>query len=178
MPGSNHTSQTDYGQKENVLMKAMVVYDSVHGNTQKVAEAVAQALGAPEEVEVQRVTEVEPSQLAGLDILVVGAPTHAFQPTPAAKKFLRSIPAGALKGVEVAAFDTRISEEDADSGIFSFFVRFFGYAAKPIADGLKRKGGRLALPPEGFFVKGTEGPLKPGELERASEWARSMMVER
>ena len=156
-------------------MKAMVVYDSVHGNTEQVAQAVARALGSPEEVETLRVTEVDVGQLADLDILIVGAPTHAFQPSPAAKTFLKSIPIGALEGVRVAAFDTRISVEDTDSTILSFMIKLFGYAAKPIADRLKRKGGDLALPPEGFFVEGTEGPLREGELERAAEWAKPIV---
>lgn len=156
-------------------MKAMVVYDSVHGNTEQVAQAVARALGSSEEVETLRVTEVDANQLADLDLLIVGAPTHAFQPSPGAKTFLKSIPTGALEGVRVAAFDTRISVEDTDSTILSFMIKLFGYAAKPIADRLKTKGGELALPPEGFFVEGTEGPLKQGELERAAEWAKPIV---
>jgi len=155
-------------------MKAIVVYDSVHGNTEQVAQAVAQALGPAEDVEARRVTEVDAEQLGDLDMLVMGAPTHAFQPSPAARSFLKSIPARSLEGVRVAAFDTRISMEDTDSAILSFMVKLFGYAAKPIADRLKKKGGELVVPPEGFFVKGTEGPLKEGELERAKDWARPM----
>ena len=152
-------------------MKGMVVYDSVHGNTKQVAEAVAETLRSAGSVEAHRVSEVELDELAELDILVMGAPTHAFQPSPEAKKFLKRIPGGALEGVRVAAFDTRISGEDTDSGVLSFMIRLFGYAAKPMADRLRKKGGKLALPPEGFFVEDTEGPLKEGELERAAEWA-------
>lgn len=156
-------------------MKGMVVYDSVHGNTEQVARAIAGALGSPEEIETRRMTEVVPEQLAGLDVLVVGAPTHAFRPSPAARQFLQRIPAGGLDGVTVAAFDTRMSVEDTESAVFGFFVRFFGYAAKPIADQLERKGGDLALPPEGFAVEGAEGPLKDGELERAADWVSELV---
>ena len=46
-----------------------------------------------------------------------------------------------------------------------------GYAAPSIAKRLEKAGGRLAVPPEGFAVVGTEGPMKQGELERAAEWA-------
>jgi flavodoxin len=53
-----------------------------------------------------------------------------------------------------------------------------GYAAKPIADKLKKKGGKLVLPPEGFFVQGSEGPLKEGEVERAAEWAKQLLAAR
>ena len=53
-------------------------------------------------------------------------------------------------------------------------MTIFGYAAKPIADRLEKKGGQLAVPPEGFYVTDTEGPLVEGELERAAEWARKI----
>ena len=83
-----------------------------------------------------------------------------------------------LSGVKVAAFDTRISITDMGPAILRFLAGLFGYAAKPIADRLKRKGGELAVPPEGFIVLGAEGPLKEGELERAADWARQVMVTR
>jgi hypothetical protein len=51
-------------------------------------------------------------------------------------------------------------------------VKLFGYAAKPIAYKLEKKGGSLVIPPEGFLVKASEGPLKDGELERAADWAK------
>jgi hypothetical protein len=52
--------------------------------------------------------------------------------------------------------------------------RVFGYAAKPISEKLRKKGGELIIAPEGFFVKDVEGPLKEGELERAAAWAREI----
>ena len=78
-----------------------------------------------------------------------------------------------LKGVKVAAFDTRFTMSAIEeSRVLPFFVRLFGYAAKPISDRHKKKGGELIIPPEGFFVEGIEGPLKEGELERAASWAK------
>lgn len=156
-------------------MKALVIYDSVFGNTEQVAWAIGRALGPPEDVETLRVTDVEPERLTGVDVLVVGSPTRAFQPTPTTKNLLNQIPAGALEGVKVAAFDTRFALEDVDSIILSFMVKLFGYAAKPIADRLKKKGGALTVPPEGFIVEGTEGPLREGELERAGTWAHRII---
>lgn len=152
-------------------MKTMVVYDSVFGNTEKIARAIGGALGSEEEVKTLRVGEATPEQLSGLDILVVGSPTRAFQATPATKIFLKNIPAGALKGVTVAAFDTRMDINQKTPAILRVMVKIFGYAAKPIADGLSKKGGRRAAEPEGFIVLDTEGPLKDGELERAARWA-------
>lgn len=47
-------------------MKGMIVYDSVHGNTEQVARVIAAALRSPEEIETRRVTEVDPEHLGGL----------------------------------------------------------------------------------------------------------------
>jgi flavodoxin I len=156
-------------------MKAMVVYDSAFGNTEKVAQAIGQALGPTEDVKTVRVGNVAPEQLAGLTLLVVGSPTQKFRPLGTITGFLKGIPPSGLEGVRVAAFDTRITESEVEKvGILAFFVKIFGYAAKPIADRLQKKGGALAIAPEGFYVGGTEGPLLQGELERAADWARKI----
>jgi hypothetical protein len=76
----------------------------------------------------------------------------------------------------VAAFDTRLSLSDIESSALRFIVKTGGYAAKLIADSLKKIGGDLIIPPEGFLVKGEEGPLKEGELERAADWAKQIMA--
>jgi flavodoxin len=157
-------------------MKALVVYDSVFGNTEKVAQAMGQALGSQAEVQTLRVGDVKPEHLTGLGALIVGSPTRAFSPTPAVRNWLKSIAPNGLKGVKVAAFDTRIALSDVDSTLLNFMVKLFGYAAQPIADRLTKKGGDLALSPEGFFVKGSEGPLKDGELERAADWVRQVIA--
>ena len=156
-------------------MKALVIYDSVFGNTEKVAQAMGEALSDQVEVTTSRVTDVSPEQLTEIQYLIVGSPTRGFQPTPDTKKLLKSLPTNGLQGVKVAAFDTRISVEDTHSFVFSVLVKFFGYGAKPIANLLKKAGGELAMPPEGFLVEGTEGPLKVGELERAADWARQIL---
>ena len=72
----------------------------------------------------------------------------------------------------MAAFDTRIETSDIPSPVLRTFVKIGGYAARPIADRLKKKGGDLIASPEGFFVAGEKGPLKEGELERAAGWVR------
>ena len=159
-------------------MKALVIYDSAFGNTEQVAQAMGRALSAHTDVEVVRATDVQPDQLTGLDVLIVGSPTQKFQPLPTVKRLLEGIPAQGLEGVKVAAFDTRISVEDTNSTILNIMVKLFGYAAKPIADRLTKKGGTSAMPPEGFFVKDSEGPLKDGELERAADWAKQIIAAR
>ncbi len=158
-------------------MKAMVIYDSMYGNTRKIAEAIGKALGPQEDVEIVQVGEVRPEQLAGLTLLIVGSPTQRFSPTEATTRFLKGIPKNGLEGVKVAAFDTRFPESKIDEiRILAFFVRLFGYAAEPIADRLEKKGGELAVPPEGFYVGDTEGPLLDGELERAADWAKHILA--
>ena len=157
-------------------MKVLIIYDSVFGNTEQVAQAMGNALGSQAEVNILRVGDVKPEHLTGLDVLIVGSPTRAFSPTPETKKLLGSIPQHGLKGIKVAAFDTRIALSDVDSRILPVFVKVFGYAAKPIADRLTKKGGDLIISPEGFFVKGSEGPLKDGELERATDWAKQIIA--
>jgi flavodoxin len=156
-------------------MKALVVYDSVFGNTEQVAQAIGEALGSLEDVETLRAGDVAPEQLMGTDVLIVGSPTRVFQPTGTTKRLLRKIPSRGLQGIRVAGFDTRLPVDEEAPAILRFLVRLFGYAAEPIAERLKKKGGDLVVPPEGFIVEGTEGPLKEGELERAREWARQMM---
>lgn len=152
-------------------MNNLVIYDSVFGNTEKVAQAIGAALGAPEQALVLRVTEVNLAQLTDIEILIVGSPTRAFQPTPNIKKFLKSLPDGILTGVKVAAFDTRFAVENTHSKILTGMVKVFGYAAEPIAKLLLKKGGNQASAPEWFIVLESEGPLKDGELERAAVWA-------
>ena len=158
-------------------MKALVAYDSAYGNTEQIARAIGEALGTQGSVEVVRVGNVKPEQLAGLKLLLVGSPTQKFSPTGATNRFLKSIPRNSLQGVRVAAFDTRFQPSEIERiRILAFFVRIFGYAAEPIADRLVKKGGTQAVAPEGFYVSGTEGPLVEGELERAADWARQILA--
>lgn len=156
-------------------MGIMIVYDSFFGNTEKIAQAISDSLSSEENVRIYRVSDIKPEQLLGLRLLIVGSPTRAFKPTKAILDLLDKIPSKGLEGVKVAAFDTRISSVDANSRIFNVLEKRFGYAAKPIADKLKKKGGSLIITPEGFFIKESEGPLKDGELERAREWAKLAM---
>lgn len=152
-------------------MKTLVIYDSVFGNTEKIAQAIGSAVGTKKDVLVKRVTEVSSEDLQGLDLLLVGSPTRGFRPTEAMSAFLKNLPATALLGVKAATFDTRIPIDTIKPAIFRSIVKKGGYAAPVIAKELKAKGADLIAEPEGFLVKGSEGPLVDGELERAVEWA-------
>lgn len=156
-------------------MKALVVYDSFFGNTEKVAKAIGSALGSPKDVSVCRVSETNQAMLKGVELLIVGSPTRAFSATPAIKTFVRRIPGRSLEGVKVSAFDTRMKIDEKTPGILRFFAGIFGFAGKPILDGLVKKGGNQIMPSEGFFVIDSEGPLADGELERAAEWAKRII---
>jgi len=147
-------------------MKALIVYDSVYGNTEKIARAIAEAITPSGEVKVLRAGEASPSELASIDLLIVGSPTHGGRPTPAIQDLINKMPQPALQGINVAAFDTRSQAK---------LARVFGNAAGRIAGHLTRKGGVLIASPEGFFVMGTKGPLKEGELERAAGWAKAIL---
>jgi len=153
-------------------MKALVIYDSFFGNTEEIARAVAAELGA----EAIKVDGAGPDSLAGVDLLVVGSPTRAFSASPNTKAFLKGLAPGSLRGVKVAAFDTRITIEDSKSWFLNIMMKLFGWAAKPIAKRLAAKGGVPVAEPEGFAVLDSKGPLKPGEVERAKAWARRLAV--
>jgi hypothetical protein len=118
-------------------------------------------------VEVRRVTDIDKAVLRGVELLVVGSPTQGGRPTAATKAFLDAIGSGALRDIEVAAFDTRVEP----TGLLKLFLGVIGYAAGRIAKALQAKGGRLLAPPEGFIVEGKEGPLRADELARAIRWA-------
>ena len=155
-------------------MKALVIYDSFFGNTEKIAQTIGTALGSLKDVSVCRVSEADQEQLKGLEFLFVGSPTRAFSPTPAIKSFVNRLPGKSLDGVNVTSFDTRIRIDEKMPGILRFLAGIFGYADKPILNGLLKKGGIQGLASEGFIVLGSEGPLADGELERAAEWAKGI----
>jgi len=155
-------------------MKVIVIYESVFGNTEKVARSIGKAFTSEGGSNVHHVDQVTPDQLKDVELLIVGSPTQKFQAMRAAKNFIAKMPSGSLKGINVAAFDTRISTGDVKSGFLIYMVNLFGYAAEPLARKLKRKGGELIAEPEGFYVGGTKGPLKEGELERAEKWGQQI----
>lgn len=151
-------------------MKSLILYDSVFGNTRTIAEAISKALGAP----VQSVAEISTDDLQGIELLIVGSPTRAFRPTKPLTRFLAALPAQALTGVQAAAFDTRADLDDVKSRLLDTMVRIFGYAAPSIEKQLRKKGARIITSAGGFFIQGTEGPLKEGELARAGAWAATL----
>ncbi len=154
------------------MKDTLIIYDSVFGNTAKIAWAIGNALQEHLIVDVRIVGEVLPEHLDGIKTLIVGSPTRRFKATSALDQFLKQIPAGELTGVHIAAFDTRlIPDEGKKNIILAFMVKLFGYAGEKISRQLVQLGGTEIVPPQGFLVSGMEGPLQEGELEKAAAWA-------
>jgi flavodoxin len=143
-------------------VKALVVYDSAYGNTRQVAEAIVDALG-PLQAEAVSVTEFEASALTEGDLLVVGSPINGWRPTPKITELLAALGDGRLNGVKAAAFDTRVR----------LFIH--GDAAKKMTESLKTGGAEIISKPMAFYVKGSEGPLRSGELDKAAAWAADLL---
>jgi len=157
------------------MKSKLVVFDSVFGNTEKIARAIASALSTQSEVEVMTVNQVKTLSLTHLHLLVVGSPTRGFKPTPNISAWLAGLPANSLVGVKVAAFDTRIPKDVLKKNFFlRLFSKMIAFAAYPIAKELTSKGGYLVIPPEGFIVLESEGPLADGEIQRAVDWAAKL----
>jgi hypothetical protein len=165
-------------------MLALVVVESVFGNTRTIADAVAEGLGRRAGARVLDVAEAArtPGVLDGVDLLVVGGPTHAFGMTRARtrqsaaeqqgggavaaetglREWLAALPAAA-PGVRAATFDTRTDRP-----------RLPGSAAAGAARRLRRLGYEVIARPETFRVSGTAGPLLPAEVERARVWGHDL----
>ncbi|MHA6513499.1 flavodoxin family protein [Tessaracoccus sp. Z1128] len=160
-------------------MKAVVVYESLWGNTASVARAVAEGLG--EGAQALPAAEVGPEVVTDADLIVAGGPVFAFHlssertrgdistSTPAAD------PAPDLSGMSIRAWMDALPTGSARFAAFDTEVRGpFGKGAPTIAKELAAKGYRSVAKPEGFIVQGKYGPLKDGELERARRWGQSL----
>jgi hypothetical protein len=159
-------------------MRALVVHESLFGNTQAVADAVGEGLRSQLSVEVVPVTAAPPVG-DDVDLLVVGGPTHAFglsrestrrdavqrgghYPDGAAglREWLATLDG---RGQRAAVFDTRVDHP-----------RLPGTAGSRARKVLRARGFDVVAGPEHFLVRGTSGPLVDGELGRATDWGRSL----
>ena len=114
--------------------------------------------------------------LEDADLLVVGSPTRGFRPTPAIDEILAGLDAPVGRKLRAAVFDTRLDAEQIHPAPLRWVVNAGGYAVQRIAQTLRGRGFEVTAAEGDFMVTGTEGPLKPGELERAGEWARTIQV--
>ncbi|WP_430647941.1 flavodoxin family protein [Agromyces sp. GXS1127] len=164
-------------------MRALVVYETIWGNTGALAEAAAEGLrgsAGVERVDVVTAVEAPVAIDPDVDLVVVGGPTHAFAMSTASTRSnarqqgATDIPARGIRewigelapptsAVAVATFDTRTVKP-----------RLPGSAAKKAMKALVAKGFRPADAPTTFGVHGYSGPLADGELERAREWGATL----
>lgn len=168
-------------------MRALIVVESMYGNTRNVAAAVAEGLGTHLGVDVVEVADAPGALPGDVSLLVVGGPTHAHGMSnpdtrrSAAKRaadvlvpfrtgireWLEHL-APAPAGMPAAAFDTRIKGP----------AFLWGSAAQGAAKELRRLGFEAPIDPASFAVKGPMGPvfdvLIPGELERARDWGERL----
>ncbi|HEY9011572.1 MAG TPA: flavodoxin domain-containing protein [Devosia sp.] len=155
-------------------MNTLIVYDSVFGNTAQVAKSIAAALEPAGTVRLVPAQEARDLSLNDIDLLIVGSPTRGFRPTPAIDEILADLSPPDGRMVRAAAFDTRLDANEIHPAPLRWVVNAGGYAAQRIAHDLKQDGFAVAESQGDFAVQGTEGPLKPGELERAAAWARNL----
>jgi flavodoxin len=89
------------------IMNALVVYDSQYGNTERIARAIADTLREFAQVRVVTVASTNPTELQGVDLLIVGCPTQGWRPTQTIQSFLEEVSSELIGGLAVACFDTR-----------------------------------------------------------------------
>ncbi|MEV0168801.1 flavodoxin family protein [Nonomuraea fuscirosea] len=163
-------------------MDALVVYESMFGNTEEIAKAIAEGISTRLRTEAAEAGRAPGAVGAEVGLLVVGGPTHAFAMSRAStrrsaaqqatrplvsagngvREWLATLRTSSA-GLRSAAFDTRVAKP-----------RLPGSAARGIARRLGRLGVRVLAPAQSFYVLGTEGPLVEGELERARKWGESL----
>jgi len=165
------------------MKRAVVMYESMYGNTHHVATAIADGIGPDFEVTIVPVERTEPDLLEHLDLLVVGGPTHGHGMSRASTRHAAveaaNKPSSDLEvepdaegpglrewfeghdpiDLRAAAFDTRVD--------MSALVT--GRASKGIAKKLRHAGATLVVEPESFLVT-KDNQLEPGETERALAW--------
>jgi flavodoxin len=147
-------------------MNTLVVYFSKFGNTQKLAEAIAERLTSNGNVRTISSDDLTINDLKDVDLVVMGSPTHNMNLPKSVKPVFEDLPRRILPSTPVAAFDTSYK--------MSWLLNQFT-ASKRLSKKLRRLGGRLILPPEIFHVKEREGPLYEGEIERSQAWAESIL---
>lgn len=169
-------------------MKAVVVYESMYGNTHEIAGAIAAGLESAFVVELLPVANAPRDGVPEADLLVVGGPTHvhgmsrpasraaavetaekdaaldldADAPGPGLREWIAGLPK--VEGAFAAAFDTRV-----DKALF-----ITGSAARSIAKHLRHHHFELLTEPASFLVEDSDGPLKVGEVERARAWGAEL----
>ena len=166
------------------MASAVVVYESLFGDAEKIARAVAEGLSGSLDVEVIAAKDAPDELDSDVRLLVVGGPNHAMSmPRPATRKgaveqYGAQIPdtttglhewleTVAVRGrISAAAFDTRMDHPK--------LVTKLDHAARTEEKLLHQLGATLAAPAEHFHVVDAKGPLADGEENRARQWGQAI----
>jgi hypothetical protein len=160
-------------------MKAIVVYESLWGNTEAIARAVASGLGPG--TQVLSTAQATASTLAGADLIVAGAPLIAFTvPTDKMLKTIGQSRESVAPDLSQPAMATWLSSVPKGSGHSATFeTRLWwspGSATKTMGRELESAGYLSLAKAQRFIVKGKCGPLRGGEVERARLWGAELAV--
>ncbi len=159
--------------------KAVVVYESLWGNTAAIARAIAEGLGP--EARALSTAEASATAIADAHLIVAGAPVLGFTlSTDKVRKGIRANPGRApappdLSHPSMRSWLEELPEGHGRSASFETRVRGpFGHTTSGIARGLERAGYPPVAKPQSFIVTGKYGPLADGELERARRWGAEL----
>jgi len=152
-------------------MKGIVIYDTTHGNTRKVAETIAETLReSGVDADLFYVKKVKKLSAKDYDFLVLGSPTRFGTMSFAVKGFLGKVKAKEWMNKPFAAFDTENPENIERSRLENKNWS----AAEKIAERLKEKQMNQLLPVLKAVVLGMKGPLQQGEVERTGRYAKEL----
>jgi hypothetical protein len=163
-------------------MHALVVYESMFGNTRSIAEAVADGLAAHMKVDLVEVGAAPTTIGDDVELLVVGGPTHGFGLSrPGSRQdAAKQAPHGLVStGIGLREWLASVGPGSAEVAAAAFDTRFkkprwlVGSAARKAEQLLGRIGFRV-IAPESFFVAGTTGPLLEDERQRARRWGEAL----
>jgi hypothetical protein len=165
-------------------MRAVVVFESMFGNTQEIAKAIGSGLSEHGAVDLVEVGTANPAIPSGVDLVVVGGPTHAHgMSRPGTRRGAEHDEKASTVGqTHVGLRDWLAALERPPAGVAgaAFDTRFdkprwlTGSAARGALRRLEELGFRVAAPAKSFFVTKAYGPLVEGELERARRWGSSL----
>ncbi len=145
------------------MAQALITYDTVHGNTRTIANAIAEGLKASGvgDVVVKGLKEVQESEFREADAILVGGPNHIGGPTRSVKKTIRRIAANDLSGKTIGFFDTYLGGD-------------FRKAVGKMEAELKKRSDRanIVSPGGSFRVNGMKGPIADGEPAKAQEFGK------
>ena len=158
-------------------MKAIVVYESLWGNTAAIARAIAEGMGPG--AQALTTAEATPTVISGVDLIVAGAPVLGFQlPSEQMRESIRTNPTRPKADYSHPTMRAWLAGLPAGSGRYAAFeTRLWwspGGATKAIGQGLEKAGYREALKARRFIVNGAYGPLRKGELEKARAWGAEL----